>query len=718
YHDRASLTAERFIPEPFSGLKGARMYKTGDLVRYMADGNIEFLGRIDHQVKVRGFRIELGEIEASLRQHEKIDEVVVVVREDIRGSKRLVAYIVPAESSDLEPSTLRSFLEERLPDYMVPSSWVVMEQLPLTPSGKIDRRALPVPDAGHPELARSSISPRTPTEQKLAEVWKEVLGLEHVGVEDNFFELGGDSILSIQLIARAKQVGFQITPKQIFQHPTISRLASIAESGPGVQAEQGVVTGSVLLTPIQRRFFDQEYPEPHHWNQSVLLEIHDQLKPDRLEATVRHMLRHHDALRMRFEHTPDGWDQENASIDNEHILSWIDLSEADAAAAIVEIERKGTELQSSLDLSKGPLIRLAYFDRGERESGRLLILIHHLVIDGVSWRILLEDFHTVYQQISAGKPVQLPAKTTSFQDWAMKLREYAQSQTLKSEAQYWRRFGRVRWKVSSIPLDHEEGSDTEESAEWITTGLSKDETDTLLREVPRILHADISALLLTPLARTFSQWTGKRSWLVDLEGHGRDPILDGVDVSRTVGWFTTVYPIILDLGASHHLMDHLDQVKTSLERTVPYGMGFGLLRYSTEDPAVNDQLSNLPQAEVSFNYLGQFDHTLDGNTLFSLAHEKAGADLGSSSRRSHLLGVAGRVVEGSLEIAWNFSTNRHSRETIERLARSYLDELRGIIHLAGSSDSAKEAEPDDRQHELSQKEMEDLLEELQGGEDL
>jgi non-ribosomal peptide synthase protein (TIGR01720 family) len=389
-----------------------------------------------------------------------------------------------------------------------------------------------------------------------------------------------------------------------------------------------------------------------------------------------------------------------------------------AGDATVMIRQKGAELQASLNLSDGPLVRLAYFDRGENEAGRLLIVVHHLVVDGVSWRVLLEDLRTVYEQIASGTTELLPAKTTSFKEWSRRLQEYAQSETLKSEAHYWRRFGRVRWKVSSIPLDYEEGSDTEESAVWITNSLSKDETGALLRVAPRVLHADINALLLTALARTFSQWTGKRTWLIDLEGHGREGLFEKVDISRTVGWFTTLSPVVLDLGATGNLADHVTQVKTGLERATPHGMSLGLLRYMTQDRSLGEQLDLLPEAEVSFNYLGQFDQTLEGQTFFGLAREHAGAQISGSNKRTHLLGVAGRVVEGGLEIAWNFSTNRHSRETIERLARSYLDELRGIIHLAGSSDSAQAAEPDDGHHELSQKDMQDLLEELQGGEDL
>ncbi|MEK7328553.1 MAG: AMP-binding protein, partial [Chloroflexota bacterium] len=310
YLNRPELTAEKFIEireleveVPISNLHASRLilYKTGDRARYRPDGNVEFLGRLDHQVKIRGFRIELGEIEAVLSQHPAVHEAVVLAREDTPGNHRLIAYVARRDEQTVTISELHSFLERKLPAYLVPAAFVVLDALPLTPNGKVDRKALPAPAQDRPELAGDYIAPQSAAEKTLAEIWTQVLGVKQIGTGDNFFELGGDSILSIQVIARAAQAGLRLTPKQLFEHPTIAGLAAVAGTTPTVFAEQSMVTGPVLLTPIQHWFFEQHLPEPHHWNQSVLLVAREPLDRGKLEAALRQLLAHHDALRLRFE---------------------------------------------------------------------------------------------------------------------------------------------------------------------------------------------------------------------------------------------------------------------------------------------------------------------------------------------------------------------------------------------------------------------------------
>jgi amino acid adenylation domain-containing protein len=417
YLNHPDLSAQKFIPHPLSNKPGVRLYKTGDVARYLPDGNIQFLGRLDDQVKIRGFRIELGEIEAVLGQHPSVDETVVMVREDVPGNKRLVAYVViNASPVPSMQELLHHFLKQQLPEYMVPSALVLLETLPLTPNGKIDRRALPAPDMTRPEWSGTLVSPRTAVEEKLAEIWADVLGLQQVGIHDNFFELGGDSILSIQIIARANQAGLKLTPKQLFQHQTIAELAEVAGTGQANQAEQGLVTGKVLLTPIQRWFFEQDLPQPHHWNQAMLLEVRQPVDVVVLQQVVQQLLIHHDALRLRFVRQPDGWQQVNALPDETlAVVKRVDLTALPKAEQSGAIEAAATELQASLNLESGSLVRVALFDLGPNQHQRLLLAIHHLVVDGVSWRILLEDLHIVYQQLSRGEAIALPAKTISFQ---------------------------------------------------------------------------------------------------------------------------------------------------------------------------------------------------------------------------------------------------------------------------------------------------------------
>ncbi|HFQ93913.1 MAG TPA: non-ribosomal peptide synthetase, partial [Anaerolineae bacterium] len=397
YLNRPELTTERFVQLSVIGNQSPTTdyrppitgYRTGDRCRYLPDGTVEFLERVDHQVKVRGFRIELGEIEAVLAEHPDVRQAVAIVREDAPGDKRLVAYALPEEDTAVSPTDLRQFLSQTLPAYMIPAAFVILDEIPLTPNGKVNRRALPAPDQSRPELAADFVAPRTPQEAALADVWAQLLGLEQVGVYDNFFELGGDSILSIQVIARAKQAGIHLTPKQLFQHPTIAELAAVAGSGPVIQAEQGIVTGDVPLTPIQRWFFEQNLPQPHHWNQAMLLEVTADLNSALLETAVSHLLTHHDALRLRFRRDGDGWRQHNAAPDDEIPFGHIDLSDLPAERRMDALQAQAAFLQTSLDLAYGPLLRIAYFTMGDGQPNYLLFIIHHLAVDSISWRILL-----------------------------------------------------------------------------------------------------------------------------------------------------------------------------------------------------------------------------------------------------------------------------------------------------------------------------------------
>ncbi|NEP60516.1 MAG: amino acid adenylation domain-containing protein, partial [Symploca sp. SIO2G7] len=527
YLNRPELTAEKFIPNPFIKGKGEdsffvslpsdRLYKTGDLVRYRPDGNLEYLGRIDAQVKIRGFRIELGEIEAALSQHPAVRETVVLAGEKVSGGKRLVAYIVTEQQLAPSIRDLRHFLKEKLPEYMVPSVFVQLEALPLTPNGKVDRKALPATDTVRPELDKAFVAPRTPIETKLVEIWSQVLGVEQVGIYDNFFELGGDSILTIQIIARANQTGLLLTPKQLFKHQNIAELAAVTVTKKVLLAEQGLVTGVVFLTPIQKWFFEQNLPAPHHFNQAVLLEVRQAINLALLEKALQHLLLHHDALRLRFEQTESGWQAQSSPDVSVPLARW-DFSGLAVAEQTSAIDTKATELQASLNLSTGLLVRVGFFDLGVHQTSRLLIVIHHLVVDGVSWRILLEDLQTAYQQLSRGEQVQLPAKTTSCQYLSQKLREYARSTSLQQELDYWLNESRKE----SIPLtvDFPEGENTVASVDSVSSTLSFPETQALFKEVPKAYNTQLKDILLTALVQAFSQWTGERVLLLDLEGHG------------------------------------------------------------------------------------------------------------------------------------------------------------------------------------------------------
>lgn len=693
YGDRPDLTAQKFIPHPFA--TGKRLYKTGDLGRYRVDGAIEFLGRIDSQVKLRGFRIELGEIEAQLSQHPKVKQNVVIVREDIPGQQRLVAYIISRQQSPT--SELRSFLKQKLPDYTIPSIFIFLDALPLLPNGKIDRNSLPLPDTNRSELGFTA--PRNSIEETLVQIWSQVLQVENIGVDDNFFELGGDSILSLQVIAKANQAGLQLTPKQIFEDQTIAQLAKVASTTAVSQAEQGLVTGSLPLTPIQHWFFEQKLPAPHHWNQAVMLEVPQTCDCQIWEQVVQKLLEHHDALRSQFTQTASSWESSCTTPANTAPFAVVDLSALPPSQQKQVIETTAATLQTNLNLS-GQLVRVVLFQLGTQQPSRLLAIAHHLVIDGVSWRILLEDLQTAYQQLSQGQAIELPAKTTSFKQWAEQLKEYAQSTAVESERDYWL----CQSYSQSLPVDFPNGENIEATAATVSVTLSPQETQALLQEVPAAYQTQINDVLLTALVQAFAQWTGVNSLLIDLEGHGREDIIPNIDLSRTIGWFTTIFPVYLHLKANSAPETALKTIKEQL-RSIPHrGINYGVLRYLRPDERLQ-----VPQAEVKFNYLGQFDRVL---SIFQGASESSGLTQSPRGRRNCLLEINGLIVENQLRLNWTYSQAVHQQTTVTKLAEDFIDTLRSLIAHCQCPDAGGYTPTDFPQMQFSQKELDSLIAEI------
>jgi amino acid adenylation domain-containing protein/non-ribosomal peptide synthase protein (TIGR01720 family) len=708
YINHPELTAERFIPHSFSTVPGARLYKTGDLARYLPDGTLEFFGRDDLQVKVRGYRIELEEIEAALRQHPEVRETVVVAQEDARrGDRRLVGYLVAIQETAPTSHTFRTFLQQKLPAYMIPSSFMVLEALPRTPTGKIDRQALPFYDTTPSPSAVPFLAPRTPVESTLAGIWADVLGREQIGVHDNFFRLGGDSIQSIQIVARANQAGFQLTPKHLFQHQTIAELATVAHIIPAIYAEQGLVTGLVPLMPIQQWFFEQDLAEPHHWNQSMLLKVSQTLDCALLERVIQHLLVHHDMLRARFSRESDCWQQNIVGPEASSLFVRVDLSASSETQQDTAIPEAAVQVQANLNLAQGPLVRIALVDYGPHKSARLLVVIHHLVVDSVSWRILLEDLHTGYQQLSAGRAIQLPPKTTSFKHWAERLTAYAQSAELRWELNYW--LAAPRAQVGRLPVDYPEGANTVALARTVSESLSTTETYALLREVPRAYQTQMNDVLLTALVQAFARWTGESTLLIDLEGHGREEIVEDVDLSRTVGWFTSIFPILLQLEHADTPAEALKSVKEQLRRIPRRGIGYGVLRYLSQDPEVAEKLRALSQAEVCFNYLGRVDQVVSGPVFWGPVRETSGPHRSAGGRRRYLLEVSSRLAGGQLQLDWTYSECIHRRDTIERLAQGFIEALHTLIVHCQFPRAGGYTPSDFPQMRLDQQELDELI---------
>ncbi|TBV12878.1 non-ribosomal peptide synthase/polyketide synthase, partial [Stutzerimonas kirkiae] len=684
YLGRPALTAEKFLPNPYDGSEegGGRLYRTGDLARYRADGVIEYAGRIDHQVKVRGFRIELGEVEARLLEQEAVLEAVVLAQEAL-GGQQLVGHIVPSAGEVLEDldaqSTLRDRIKEQLkaslPDYMVPAYLLFLREMPLTPNGKLDRKALPMPDISL--LQQKYVAPRSELQQSIAAIWAEVLKVEQVGLTDNFFELGGDSIISIQVVSRARQAGISFTAKDLFQRQTVLELAVVARMFVGQQIDQGPVTGEMPLTPIQRSFFEVEVPERYHWNQSVLLKPAERLVPERLGAALNVLVEHHDALRLRFTEKERNWTARFEGKSDGELLWQRDLSD------IGGLEVLCNEAQASLSLEQGPLLRalLVNLPKGQQ---RLLLVIHHLVVDGISWRIVLEDLQTAYQQLSQGRGPELPSKTSSLQTWAEHLIALAASPMLEQELAYWQ--NQLQDCSDDLPCDHPDGGRQYRHAVAVSSHLDRDWTRRLLQDAPAAYRTQVNDLLLTALARVICHWTGQPSALIRLEGHGREDLFEGLDTTRTLGWFTSMYPLRLALARDE--ASSLKTVKEQLRAVPNKGLGYGLLRHLGKE-TVRQALQRLPRGEIVFNYLGQFDQSFDVRAgLFMPADESGGRSQSGEAPLDGLLSINGQVYGGELSLGWTFSREVFDEETVQRLADEYTEELKALIEHCTAQGSA------------------------------
>jgi amino acid adenylation domain-containing protein/non-ribosomal peptide synthase protein (TIGR01720 family) len=680
YLHRPDITAERFVPDEQSVAPGGRMYRTGDRARYLLDGNIEFLGRLDTQVKLRGFRIELGEIESALLSHPAVGQAAVALRQGEEDRQDLVAYVSPAR--DVLPDTmeLRRFLQAKLPEYMVPSVIAILAELPCNPNGKVDRRALPALERGAPGNDCEYVAPRTAVEKLLARIWAEVLDLPQIGIHNNFFAAGGDSILSIQIVARASQAGLRVTPQALFQNQTIAALASVCERGP--REPIPTLMGRTPLTPIQRWFFEGCSADLQHFNQALCLELTERVNPAWIETALDWIALHHEALRFRFEKQSSGWTQ-TAGAEGAWPLERIDLSGLSPAQQDVAYLEHANRIERSLDLFGGPLALAALFDLGAARPGRLLMVAHHLVVDSVSWRIILEDLEVACLSTRRGEPLPPPNKTTGFQTWARRLEQYADSPQLRNELPHWLSLDGGNQR---LPIDHDRGENDQATARTITFSLTAAETESLLRDVPKAYRTQINDALLTALLITINHWTGQRDLLLDLEGHGRQPLFDDLDLSRSVGWFTSLFPVYLQFDGTSP-GETLLAVKERLRSIPGRGVGFGLLCYMCSDAEVSARLRALPHPEISFNYLGQMRGTLAGSRLFRLTGQDTGAQSSPRQRRRHKLEVDAKVLGGRLQFDWTYSTNQYRQETIERLGKDMNEVLCAIIRFCTAPDA-------------------------------
>ncbi|HEX6367825.1 MAG TPA: amino acid adenylation domain-containing protein [Longimicrobium sp.] len=677
YLGRPALTAERFVPDPFGAADGERLYRTGDRVRWRADGTVEFGGRLDHQVKIRGFRIELGEVESVLAREPGVREGVVVVREDAPGQRRLVAYVA---GDGVEAGALRDGMKRKLPDYMVPSAWVLLDRLPLTPNGKVDRRALPAPEAGGGEAAY--VAPRTRTEEILAGIWAEVLRLERVvGVHENFFELGGNSLLTIRVLSRAGQEGLKLTPKQFFEHQTIAELAAHASSSTGlVTADAPVRPGPVAFSPAQRRFLEWDLAELTHYNMDSVFESAGPVDVEALRTTLDLLLERHDALRLRFVRDGAAWSQHIPESSDPIPVSTFHFADATPEEMDDAVRSAGTRLHGGLDLHAGPVMRVGIVDFGQARPPRLVLVVHHLVVDGVSLRALTADFAEAYGQLAAGGAVRLSPPSMAFSEWTRRQAEYAAREAMQADAAYWH--GLPWERVGRLPVDFEGVETPRGSLQKIKVALTPEQTAFLLREAPR-LGVYSHQVLLGALARAFGRWTGWGGLLIDVYSHGRNAVFEDIDLSRTVGWLTNIHPVLLDVSSALDGRERtLDVVRGYFEAMPSDGMGWGMLRYLHPDAQVRGEMAALPQAEVLLNFRGQLNSAFAPQAGASPLRPVGAATGSARSPRGHehyRVKVSADLVRDRLSLTVQYSANQYRPETIEALVQDILAQVEHVV---------------------------------------
>jgi amino acid adenylation domain-containing protein/non-ribosomal peptide synthase protein (TIGR01720 family) len=668
YLNRDDLTGERFIAHPY--IEGERMYKTGDICRWLPGGLLEYIGREDDQVKIRGHRIELGEIEQGILAQPTINDVVVMVQE-IALEKTLVAYVV--SSTAVDKQSLRQSLIKILPDYMVPSYYVEMEVLPLTSNGKVDKASLPIVDS-QDVVREEYVSARSEKEQALVKVWEEILQRDKISIRDNFYSLGGDSIKSIQVVSRLKEEGYMLRVEHILQTPILEELAVLMKQQTKI-TDQSVVTGTVALTPIQQYFFeDSGITQIQHYNQSVLLKSDGEINQTALTKSIEQLVSHHDALRLVYTQTETGWEQTNVSVEaSGHKLSFHDLrEEADQTAKLTEL---GEALQSSMDLEQS-LFKIGHFRMSDGD--RLVLILHHLVVDGVSWRILLEDLSKLYQGAISGTTVKLPLKTDSFQVWSSLQKAYAQSEAIASEIPYWQSI--TATELTAFPSDRKVGNTVQHDSREVIT-LAETLTNTLQTQVHKAYHTEINDILLTTLGMAIQDVFGVQQTLIELEGHGREALDSSTDITRTVGWFTSLYPHILSVDKEKSITEQLVEVKESLRKIPNKGIGYGMVKYQTET-----ELQEI-NPTLQFNYLGVFGNELDGEaeSVFSYSNEYIGTGIAPDEYSKVPLRVSGAIVSGALQLSIHYGSAQYDQDTMARLSQSYQAHLEQLIRTLATS---------------------------------
>ena len=676
YLNNEDLTKEKFIKSPFSD---ERLYKSGDLVKWGADGNIYYVGRIDEQVKIRGFRIELGEIDTVLRKIEGIKDCAVIVRVNEMQDKAIYAYFVSERERNIKE--IRSELAKELPEYMIPAYMMQIDSIPVTKNGKMDRKAFPDIAARY---SQEYEAPKNEVEEIICKVFAEILNAEKVSVSSSFYELGGDSIKAIRVVSKLREHGYTTNARDILNFKTARNLAVSMGREEGVLADQGEISGGFEPTPIIHFFNQLKLNKPEHFNQSMMIKLYH-ADEDKIKNVFEKIIEHHDALRAV--KREDG--MYIRKINEGKLFDYYEY-EMDDKNAAEYIYETGTDIQASFDLEKGPLVKLVLFK--EKEAQHLLIIIHHLAVDGVSWRIILEDFSKGYRQSINGEAVKLPLKTASYREWAQKLKEYATGSRLLEEKKYWIKVdemvdrGRVK-RTLNEPAKYNA----------IDFYLEQAVTQKILTETKERYDAAINDILLAALGMAFKAVTGQKYVTVEMEGHGREMVMEDTSVDRTVGWFTIIYPIVLSPEDS--IAKSVAHAKEMFRNIPSNGFGYNILKYLT-DMKFNTEI------DVSFNYLGEFEEGAAEGIAFS--EYACGEEISKENQFGRPIGFDGLIKNGRLCFTVSYDEGKYDKAFIEDIIQKYAGELENIANNQEEADCIKVAS-DYGFNELSIDEFDDMM---------
>jgi amino acid adenylation domain-containing protein/non-ribosomal peptide synthase protein (TIGR01720 family) len=728
YLGRPALTAQRFV----AALSGARLYRTGDLVVQRPDGSLEYVGRVDDMLNLRGFRIEPGEIEATLAQHSALAGAVVVLRHDSAGRPVLVGYVVPKDGADdVDASSIREWLREYLPEHMVPGWFRVVPQLPLTPSGKVDKDRLPDPEPAAPaEPVRRE--PRTPDEEILCGLFAELLSSTAVGADDNFFELGGDSIVSIQLVGRARKAGISFIPRDVHQHPTPAGLARLAAHiRPNAPDAPGDGLGRVPLTPIMH--WVESFAGPvKRFAQSLLVQVPGEITQRTLTTVLQAVLDRHDTLRARAVIGGEGTSELDiappGTIPASECLSRVDVSGV-REEAVPETAEEWLELAvDELDPAKGVLFRAVWLDGGTVAPHRLLLVVHHLAVDGVSWRILLSDLAAAWADVRAGRAPALEPVATSFRTWAKGLVERAHDPVVVRSLGTWTAvLDGAETPLGCRPLDPR--VDVQRSSRTTVQELPAGLVEPLLTTVAGAFHVGADDVMLAALAVAVADWRDRRgaaadtALLVDVERHGREAVLGDVDLSRTVGWFTTLHPVRLDAGrldrdvltdGGEGLGRAVKSVKEQLRAVPSNGLDYGLLRHLNR--STGEVLARRPRPQIGFNYLGRFSAGPGANWTAAPGSSALRGHSAPDMPLTHVVEIAAVTSDGAsgsrMTVQWTWPGGVLDEADVVDLSDTWRRVLDGMVVHASRTGAGRHTPSDLTLTTLSQDEVDELEQQL------